>query len=80
MSGGYRVGRDGIVEDRVDLRQYEKDDDTSRLDAELEKAMRLSKANMDRVAAKADQLRRELRRPESYPQIRAVLAKEKVGT
>jgi hypothetical protein len=78
MSSGYRLGRDAAVEDRVDLRASE-GDETSALDVELERALRRSKENMDRVVAKADRLRRELRRPDSYPQIRAALTKEKLG-
>lgn len=77
MSSGYRFGRDGVAEDRVDLRTAD-DEEASALD-ELERALRRSKENMDRVVAKADRLRRELRRPDSYPQIRAALTKEKLG-
>lgn len=80
MSNNGRYFSPGGKEERVDLRKLEKDDDTSALDAELEQALARSKARMDRVAAKAGQLERVLRRPNSYPKIEAALAKKKVGT
>lgn len=78
-NGRYFIGRDEEREERVDLRRLERDDDTSALDAELERALARSKERMDRVGAKADQLKRALRRPNSYPQIEAAFAK-KFGT
>jgi tRNA(Phe) wybutosine-synthesizing methylase Tyw3 len=78
--GGYIFGRGKAAEERVDLRKHEEDDDTSVLDEKLNQALRQSKERMDRVAQKAEQLKRTLRRPHSYPQIEAAFAgKQKVG-
>jgi tRNA(Phe) wybutosine-synthesizing methylase Tyw3 len=78
--GGYIFGRGKTAEERVDLRKHEEDDDTSVLDEKLNQALRQSKERMDRVAQKAEQLKRTLRRPNSYPQIEAAFAgKQKVG-
>ena len=82
MSGGsYFFGRGKTSEERVDLRKYADDDDTTVLDTlALDEALRKSKERMDRVAEKAERLKRTLRRPDSYPQIEAVFAgKQKVG-
>jgi hypothetical protein len=50
------------------------------LNDELDEAIARSKARMDRVADKAELLKRALRRPNSYPPVAMMFARNRFGT
>jgi hypothetical protein len=77
--GRHLVGLPG-PKDQASLRSADQGEGMDALNDELDEAIARSKARMDRVADKAELLKRALRRPNSYPPVAMMFARNRFGT